>query len=193
MEGILMSELSAKEHHWFRSANSNPPSGFYAFKDRFLKRFATPEGFDLQNIQLMCHGCDGSGWYLSDVRCNRCSGTGIYDMRQHWLRRYRLGDAIYHKPMDNADVYHLGNAYAYPIPHSIIEGRISHGEVSNAVARRAYYRLLLRHEPASFYWVIMDALKSKARWVRHRLVYRLIRVRNQMDLFKAIEDSDLPF
>ena len=79
--------LTAKDLAWFRLANSNPPHGFYDFKARFLKRFGTPDGWDKQEIERTCHACDGSGQFLKDVECNRCNGSGIYDTREHWLRR----------------------------------------------------------------------------------------------------------
>lgn len=183
-----MSVLNSKDHHWFRLANSNPPAGFYAFKERFLKRFATPDGFDIQTIERECHRCDGTGSDY-DGRCERCGGTGIWDTREHWLARYKLGRrALYHKPMDHADVW-LASDYRYPIPERIIEGRIKHDDVTISVARRSFHRLLLRHEPVTFYWIAMNSFQSGFRIGRAKLVFCLIRLRNKMDLFKAVEDE----
>lgn len=188
-----MSDLTSKDLNWFRLANSNPPAGFYAFKERFLKRFAIQDGFDLQTIELECHRCDGTGSDY-DGRCERCGGTGVWDTREHWLARYKLGDALYHKPMDHADVYHFNGAWSYPTPKNVIEGRIGHADVPVAVARRAFYRLLLRHEPVVFYQTFVARIKDRASFGRTKMVFCLIRLRNKMDLFKAVEnESDLPF
>lgn len=138
-----MAELTRRDLHWFRLANAAPAEGFYPFKDRFLRRFGVPEGWDLQVIALECHGCGGSGWYARGVECNRCNGSGVYSIREHWLQRWRL---------------------------------------------------LIRHEPMSFYWVLVAGLKRRAMWCRAQLAWRLIRVRNRMDLFKSVpEEEDVPF
>lgn len=188
-----VSTLNSKDLHWFRLANSNPPSGFYAFKERFLKRFATFDGFDLQKIERECHSCGATGFYEKGRICHRCDGSGVYDIVEHWLARYQFGDAIYHKPMDHADVYHLKGAWKYPEPKAIIEGRIKHSDVAIKVSSRAFDRLLLRHEPLTFYNLVMDRLKYRVyQKPRSKLVFCLIRLRNKMDLFKAVED-EIPF
>lgn len=184
-----MSELTHKDLLWFRLANSNPPHGFYDFKDRFLKRFGTPDGWDKQEIERVCHTCDGSGEYLKGVDCNRCSGSGIYDTVEHWLRRYDLHGKTYHKPESNATVWHENN-FRYPEFKNLIEGRIKHDSVDSKTARRAFFRLLLRHEPHVFYRRVCDAIKDRAYWFRVKLVWRLVRLRNKMDLFRAIPEED---
>ena len=187
-----MNELSSKDLAWFRLANSNPPTGFYDFKGRFLKRFAIQDGWDKQEIERACHACEGSGQYLKDVECNWCNGSGIYDTREHWLRRYDLAGQIYHKPEDNGTVWHE-NGYRWPDVKNLIEGRIQHAAVDSRKARRAFYRLLLRHEPWTFHRRVCEAIKDRAYWFRTKLVWKLIRLRNKMDLFKAIPDDDIPW
>lgn len=186
-----MSELTAKDLHWFRLANSNAPSGFYDFKRRFLKRFAEFDGYDLQTIELVCHGCDGSGWYHGDVTCHRCDGSGVYDTREHWLARWNLGGQIYHCPEDHATVWHACN-YSYPAPVATFEGLIRHTDVSTKVADRAYSRLLLRHEPVNYYNRLVIRIKDRAYFFRLRWAWRLIRLRNKLDLFPAVKD-EVPF
>lgn len=188
-----MSELTHKDLHWFRLANSNPDRAFYAFKDRFLRRFATPDGFDLQHMPMICHGCAGSGKWRDNVECNRCDGSGIYDIRDHWLQRWNLAGQIYHKPMDHADVYHL-HVYKYPTPITEIEGRIQHTAVDSKVSHRAYFRLLLRWEPGNFYRAVMDLVKWKITAHRAKMYFCLIRLRNKLDLFPSVpETDDVPF
>ena len=184
-----MSTLTQRDLNWFRLANSNPQNGFYPFKDRFLRRFAKPDGYDLQIIDLRCRACYGSGNYTPTQTCFRCGGSGIYDTKKVWLIRYDLDGWIYHKPDDYA---YTNNGYSYPTPKNEIEGRIKHGDVPQAVARRAFYRLLIRHEPATFYAMIVERWKSKMLCFRSRLAWKLIRLRNKMDLFPAVED-EIPF
>lgn len=190
--GEGMSELTHKDLLWFRLANSNPPHGFYDFKDRFLKRFGTPDGFDLQHVNKMCWSCDGSGEYLKGVACNKCGGDGVYRTNEHWLARFQLGGAIYHKPMDHADVWHMHD-YKWPETKNFIDGKIQHESVDSKVARRAFFRLLIRHEPCVFYRRVCDAIKDRAYWFRVKLVWRLVRIRNRMDLFKAVPEDEIPF
>lgn len=189
-----MSDLTTKDLAWFRLANSNPHRDFYPFKDRFLRRFGTPDGWDKQEIERVCYSCYGSGEYLVGVDCNRCGGSGIYDTREHWLRRFYLGGQIYHKPEDNATVWHE-NDYRYPEFKNLIEGRVQHAPVDSKVARRAFFRLLIRHEPCVFYNLVCNDLKAGFSAMRAKLVWRLVRLRNKMDLFPAVNDpnSDVPF
>jgi hypothetical protein len=187
-----MSKLTQKDLLWFRLANSNPTRDFYAFKDRFLKRYATPDGYDLQKVDQFCWGCDGSGMFAPRRPCWRCDGSGIHKTNEHWLQRYDLAGAIYHKPVTHAEVYHAHD-FKYPEPKREFEGRIRHDEVDSKVARRAFLRLLVRHEPETFYRHVCDAIKARAYWFRVKLVWRLVRIRNKMDLFKAIPEDEVPF
>lgn len=188
-----MSELTHKYLNWFRLANSNPPTGFYPFKARFLSRYAVPDGFDLQHVEQFCYTCDGSGQYAKGEACRACDATGIHHVNDHWLQRWNLAGTIYHKPMDHADVYHL-HVYKYPEPRSEISGRIQHLNVDLKVSKRAFYRLLLRHEPVTFYNLVTRQIKDRCYWARLKLTWKLIRLRNRLDLFKAIpEDDKLPF
>lgn len=187
-----MSELTSKDLHWFRLANSNPPSGFYDFKSRFLRRFGSVEGFDLQHVPRTCHACDGCGEYLKGVPCDRCDGSGIYDVRDHWLQRWRLGDSIYHKPMDHADVYHLFG-FQYPEPVMEFQGLIRHEQVDARVANRSYLRLLIRHEPIMFYAHVIGLIQRRGKAVRTKWFFCLIRLRNKLDLFPAVPEDDVPF
>lgn len=180
----------SREHEWFRLANSNPPAGFYDFKDRFLRRFAVRAGWDKQTIEHDCWSCDGTGvfFYGGDAQCRKCSGSGVYRTTEHWLERWDLGGAIYHRPASWNDV-----PWPRPAVVELIEGRIKHAEVSPAVARRAFRRLLLRHEPVTFYRLMLDSWLDYTMRFRASLAWRLVRLRNRLDLFPAVEDREVPF
>ena len=181
--------LNAKELAWFKIANSGHPSGFYPFKDRFLRRFAERDGYDLQHVEQFCWTCEGSGEYVKGELCRKCDGSGVYRTVEVWLERWNLCGTIYHKPVD-------------PIPHwqregqvrGEIQGRIQHAPVSDLAARRSFYRLLLRFEPVNFYDQVCADVKARALHYRAVWAWRLMRLRDKLDLFPAVEKSDeIPF
>jgi hypothetical protein len=186
-----MNELTSRDLEWFRLANANAPTGFYAFKDRFLRRFATLVGYDEQRIEKECWTCDGSGKYFADERCRSCDGTGVHHVNTHYLLRYEICGRIYHKPVTFFGDVPENMRKAGPIAE--LEGRVKHDEVSSAVANRAFFRLLIRHEPTTYLELVKNRwvngfLHFKARWA-----WRLIRLRNKMDLFPAVPPDDVPF
>lgn len=186
-----MSELTQRDFEWFRLANSNPPHGFYDFKDRFLRRFATLTGYDEQRINHSCWSCAGSGEYSSGNTCRSCGGDGVHHTTTHYLLRYELAGNIYHKP-----VHFLGDVpenMRKAGPVSEIGGLIRHGEVSSQMADRAFRRLLIRHEPTTYYRLIIERWRNKVLHFRCRLAWRLIRLRNKLDLFPAVPEDDVPF
>ena len=191
-ESLSMSELTAKDLQWFHMANAAAPapslwSGeFYQFKDRFLRRFAKPAGWDQQTIEKECWTCGGSGMFTPHEKCRSCDGSGIYRSATIWLSRWDLEGHIYHKPND-------------PPPFLVdpvheIEGRIKHPEVPASVGYRSFLRLLIRHEPVTFYHHAIGRVQRRIgfHW-RTVWLWRLIRIRNKLDLFPAVNDDDVPF
>jgi len=184
-----MSELTAKELVWFRLANANATFGFYSFKKRFLARYAKRDGWDLQTIEKECRNCDGSGEYRKGEPCRSCDATGIYRTDEHWLQRWDLCGSIYHVPeFCSPPHWQRGDS-----PKREITGRIQHEPVSATVARRAYWRLLLRFEPMNFYWEIIGVIKGRTNQFKAKWAFRLIRLRNKLDLFPAMPEDEVPF
>lgn len=181
---------NARELEWFRIANSGHPPGFYPFKDRMLRRFAERDGYDLQRIDQFCWSCEGSGEYAKGIECQKCGGDGIYRTIEVWLERWNLCGTIYHRPVD-------------PIPHyqregqvrGEIQGRIHHAPVTASAARRSFYRLLVRFEPVTFYNQILADVKSKSLQYRAVWAWRLMRLRDKLDLFPATPKAhdEVPF
>lgn len=185
-----MKELTSRDLEWFRLANANPPHGFYDFKDRFLRRFATLVGYDEQVIEKECWTCDGSGRVYNEP-CRSCDASGVHHSNTHYLLRYEICGRIYHKPVPFFGDVPENMRRAGPI--SEIEGRIKHGDVPSQVANRAFFRLLIRHEPTTYYKLVVENWKNgflnfKAKWA-----WRLIRLRNKLDLFPAVPPDDVPF
>jgi hypothetical protein len=201
-----MSELTHKDLHWFHLANACPVFDFYEFKDRFLRRFGTPDGWDLQIIEYSCWTCNGTGMYSPDNICRSCGGDGIYRTARIWLERIIIGERAYHIPYKGPYV----NPEINLEPRNVIEGKIKKGirkphpltplfediieEVPFNVGWRSYRRLLLRHEPMRYYWIVMDGMKGKISRHRAKLEFCLIKLRNKLDLFKSVPEHDeVPF
>lgn len=91
-------------------ANSRPPvlreQSFYQLKSDLLHRFAEPDGYDIQRIIKTCYACKGTGIYdhryYGRMRCNRC-WSGIYQDSLIKLDRWRLGDYVFHEPIDRIE------------------------------------------------------------------------------------------
>jgi len=86
-----------------RLANSSPPVArreeFYALKDRLLRRYATRDGYHVQEIRKECWGCEGSGSY-GDRACSKCDGTGVFDHFFVRLEVYRWRGYTFHRPVE---------------------------------------------------------------------------------------------
>lgn len=185
-----MPELDHKSIHWFHLCNCSTFSykqSFYAFKARFLHRFGTPDGWDEQRINHECWTCGGTGLFEGHSTCRRCDGEGIYRTSFVWLARYELAGRIYHIP-DERPPHVVKPVYKFT-------GYIRHEPLcSDSAAYRCYLRLLLRHEPITFWKHIVLCARSRVSIVRWRLTMKLVRLRNELDLFPAIKESDeVPF
>lgn len=77
-------------------ANAGRRRAFYPTKDRILRLFGKPDGFDLQLFE--CWGCEGCRSHEDDLTPYRdsCGGTLVH----HYfiLDRFRLGARIFHRP-----------------------------------------------------------------------------------------------
>lgn len=121
---------------------------FYPWKDEFLRRFAVPDGMDLQILKLACHGCDGTGIWHSECgwhsdRCNRCWGTGVFRRDAVWLSRWNLHGLTFHIPEDRErEVGPDWILEKQAVARSVISGLVKHAKVDPAAGRRAFLRLL---------------------------------------------------
>lgn len=184
-----MSLLTSKDLNWFSLANAGHPPGFYPFKDRFLKRFAMFDGYCLQEIERECWTCEGSGEYVKGEPCRKCGGDGIWRTDTNWLECWNLSDKVYHRPIDPLPHWQRESA---PMRESI-SGRIKHAPVRDVVARRAFY-LLLRHEPVNFFHQVSDDIRRQLSNWRARHYWKLMRLRDKLDLFPAVnKDDTVPF
>lgn len=137
--------LPAKYYRWFKIANAHPSNDwkkrwFYPFKDKFMRRYASMDHYDLQIIEKECWGEDGQGGCLG---CSRCE-DGIYSSRQIVLERWQFpnGD-LYHRP---SNWFSRCDGY-----RNTIKGYIKHSDVSERQAELALLRLSLRYDRCLFY------------------------------------------
>lgn len=185
-----MIKLPSKDLRWFHLANAKPQAGWYKFKDRFLKRFATPAGWDFQTIEHHCWNCGGSGFFALGGECQGCEGSGVHRTTHHWLERWDLQGRIYHRPVSCFEA-----PSPRPNPVQEIEGRIKHdASITEAQARRAFARLLLRYEPMNWWRAVVADVRAKFT-LGWRWKFRLMKLRNKLDLFPAISPSkdEVPF
>lgn len=215
--------VTPTEIAWLWLANASPADfgyndwkqwRFFPFKDRFLKRFAVPDGSDLQVLKLECRSCTKGIWHsesgrFSDI-CDRCDGTGVYRIDLVILSRWILGDAVFHKPGERVrgvdeDVL---EKWKVAFGYRVIEGVIKHPPVHRSIGRRAFRKLLLRYEPETLLrWLWSDFkgwLRDKANRVLRPIYWEIQRwdewlyrsdSRLAADLreFLNLKDEDVPF
>ena len=171
---------------------------FYPLKDKLLKRFGESDGWDLQVIVKDCWDCEGTGkadwWYEEgDDDCESCYGTGEYSRREYCLLRYRLGDRIYHRPVDICEANELNIAVPSE-KRSVISGRITHGsyDLSPLDGERALKWMLLRYQPKTL--IAMVWRNNRPRWIG-RLIRKCDRwVENVLiQRFNLQKHDDIPF
>lgn len=112
-------------------ANSNPwfRDRFYAMKTRILHRYATSDGYDLQELPgKECWSCHGSGTYYhlsgDEDTCWKCDGLGWY-RRPRWtvLQRWQLGRYSFHEPTKSG---HGSAPLDFKPPRNLILGYVKH-------------------------------------------------------------------
>jgi len=137
----LYSRLLAWLLHY---ANARPPlfsTDFYKLKDRLLFKFATCQGYDVQEIRKECWGNRRDAF--GDVsgcgpRCTRCGGTGIFDLFWVRLERWQWGRYTFHRPIWRGRIKPLS-----PIQ---IHGRIEHAKYGHASDEAVLWLYLLSGE-----------------------------------------------
>lgn len=148
---------------------------FYPLKHRLLQRHAISDGWDLQTITKRCWNCGGTGKHWTGEECYRCDGTGIYSQRTHFLQRWKLGDRVYHCPVEERPDGE---------PYGEIEGRIEHHSehIDGALGRKALIWLMVRYQP-----VVLLKI-----WVQFQR-YRFERWLNRLLIRLRLREDDIPF
>ena len=116
---------------------------FYPLKAKLLKRYGTEDGYDIQHIVKCCWSCEGDG-------CYRCYQSGIYREDWHYLQNYKLGDRIYHIPVNTV--------HDSAVLKNEIEGLIQHDQIDLRAGVRAMYWLCLVYEPNTFWYLLRSQL-----------------------------------
>jgi len=173
---------------------------FYKIKNRILKNYGTPFGFDVQFIEgKKCYSCDGEGnyfkysWYEKDgghfEQCYNCWG-GWYK-RPHWnvLQKIKFGKYVFHQP--------LQRVYKEPVLNigiGIIEGYIEHIPAKHS--RFALTVLFILYDKNYWsrewksrgnYWNYCYKYWYKPNQIINRIIYLIKHIKAKKEL------SELPF
>lgn len=132
---------------------------FYPLKDKLLRKYGKPDGYDLQVIHHRCWSCEGTGiythWDGDEEECEACEGTGIYRTVRVILARYILGQSVYHIPSKD---YNLRDKSA---PKNIIDAFIVHDDVDREAVLRVLKILLFRYDFPQFYSLMYELYKER--------------------------------
>lgn len=189
--------LSVPARHvgWLQLANAGDyPERkwwFYPFKTRFCRSHGLPDGLDLQVITLKCYCGDGIFRGIDYDRpkafwepCHRCSGTGIYLVKNIVLIRWLIGRTIFHEPSRLIlHSQHLDYRERF-------EGLIKHPPVDPKSSRRAMEKLMLRYEPKTFYQLWMNRWRQMRDNASMQIGWR---IRHVKALLNVRGEEDVPF
>ena len=168
--------MTSREIGWLRTANAGDfamKRSFYHLKASLLAEHGESSGFDLQTVDHACWSCGGTGWWKRGVECLSCDNSGIHHTTRHWLRRWHLGDHLFHTPSDTGDN-----------PVREIDGLIVHpNPPTAAVAERCYARLLLRHRPLCWWREFGEPWFREGINAHAMHAQRLARLVNERELF----------
>lgn len=107
------------------AANTSPPyfhsQHFYAMKSVLLRRWAKPDGHDVQHIRDDCFACNGTGRHCEGQSCRRCFGTGAWKEKWYRLDRWRWHGRVFHTPAWEITRRDMQR-------DATVEGRIRHDE-----------------------------------------------------------------
>lgn len=105
-------------------ANADPPCvgrhDFFALKESILRRWATFDGHDMQEIVKQCWGDkrdEWGDWHGCGPQCRKCGGTGVFSIRWNRLQRWKWGKYLFLIPD--------GSTFSEPASVQI-QGRVTH-------------------------------------------------------------------
>ena len=93
-----------------RTANAYPyglgdKRSFYTLKQGICETFGRKIGKDVQKIT---HDCWGPHWGQCGPDCDKCGGTGIFEIVYVELERWQVGDCVFHRPVGRCSRPHQG-------------------------------------------------------------------------------------
>jgi len=137
---------------------------FYKLKDKLLQLHGDYVGYDVQFVKKKCIRCDGTGnfffWKKDNYgckeydKCNDCNGTGVYEVKKYFLKRYILNDEIFHIQTYQAPKF--GDRI-----NSTIRGRIKHDEYSADECYKALLKLAAFYDKEIYQELIKENPRAK--------------------------------
>lgn len=148
-------------------ANSEPflADRFYKLKSQICKTYGTHDDFDVQRIT---HKCWGDRDESCGHKCKRCGGTGVHAIRYFELRRWKIGDYLFHDP-----VRRIQGTEAH-MRGVTIEGKVTHlrhrtGALACGVIGRlfdlTYYWDVLKYRRSECFGRFVHRIEQVSRWV----------------------------
>lgn len=197
-------------------ANSRPPiwkQEFYELKDKIIKRYGTPAGFDVQHIRKECYECEGTGkilktvmlygepWLGKGASCWKCNETGVYTEFWTHLLRFRVGRRLFHQPEKK-----YCSDPEMNLQRPMIEGYVEHKTPKYYLNAEAFYWLALIFDTRLFYkhfghvghlsrkFTPLVVLGTFVFWMRHLksdIKFRMWKFRESRR--SVTPDDDMPF
>lgn len=173
-------KMPTRQHaEWLRLANAAPDgwdrafpywkSGdFYPLKTRLLRRYAAPDGADLQVLALRCRSCVRGTWISECGRhrdlCWHCDGTGLFRTDVVVLKRWEFAGSVFHEPTHRVRGVNEVELVEWRAKdfRGVIEGKVTHEAVPWKVARVAWLRLLWVYERPAFWAAIERMIEAAA-------------------------------
>ena len=167
--------LSWLLHHANRKYHT---SEFYFIKNKLLRKYGHPDGFDIQYIEgKKCHSCGGTGYHIlyrwngkpfDTAACYRCYGGWYKRPTYNILQRFSFGPYTFHQPIER--VY-----FKRPdIKANMIEGFIHHND--SRYSDIAASILFLFYDSRYFKKHFSSALRD----IRARIRYKARRVKMKL-------------
>jgi hypothetical protein len=148
-------------------ANCNPflADRFYKLKTQICFTYGKFDRFDIQRIT---HKCWGDHERSCGPKCKKCGGTGVYSIRYHELRRWKISDYLFHEPIRS-----LESMEAF-VRGVTVEGKIKHDKyrtsalacgVIGRLFDMAYYWDVLKYRRSECFGRFVHRIEQVARWV----------------------------
>lgn len=138
---------------------------FYKLKEKLLQLYGDYVGYDVQFIKKKCDTCGGTGNFLywkkncygftdGYDRCNDCGGSGVYEVKKYYLKRFVLNDEIFHIPTYQAPKF--GDRI-----NATIKGKIKHDVYTPDECYKALLKLAAYYDKEIYQELIKENPRAK--------------------------------
>ena len=170
---------------WIANHFNRANAGNYTDKQLFyteikpvvLEKYASKAGWDKQTIIIKCNSCSGTGIYYNKVKCWNCN-NGVYAIRTFYLKRYILNGIIYHIPQTENPKEPVIND---------IKGRIEHEKTNPGDAFISFLII-------SYFYNKKLLIDTCVRYLKKDFIpYKIKELMQKLLSRKKLNENDLPF